>query len=87
MDNPCWEGYEAYGFKTKDGRRVPNCVPKKSSSNRMPYFLQMGQGDRPKMATVVNTQSGKRYSKTPIPLVKAQGQKRVLEAAEEKTKS
>jgi len=24
----CWSGYEAYGFKKKNGRRVPNCVPK-----------------------------------------------------------
>lgn len=24
----CWPGYEAYGFKKKNGRRVPNCVPK-----------------------------------------------------------
>lgn len=29
MDNPCWEGYEAYGTKIKDGKEVPNCVPKK----------------------------------------------------------
>jgi hypothetical protein len=26
--NPCWEGYEQIGWKTKDGKRVPNCVPK-----------------------------------------------------------
>lgn len=26
--NPCQEGYEMVGFKTKDGRKVPNCVPK-----------------------------------------------------------
>lgn len=25
----CWKGYEAYGFKKKDGKKVPNCVPKK----------------------------------------------------------
>jgi len=29
MKNPCWEDYEAYGMKTKNGRKVPNCVPKK----------------------------------------------------------
>lgn len=27
--DPCWEGYEAVGMKTKNGRKVPNCVPKK----------------------------------------------------------
>ena len=28
---PCWEGYEAIGMKEKDGRKVPNCVPKKET--------------------------------------------------------
>lgn len=27
LEAPCWEGYEMVGFKTKNGRRVPNCVP------------------------------------------------------------
>ena len=31
MDNPCWKGYEMVGTKQKDGREVPNCVPKKES--------------------------------------------------------
>ena len=26
--NPCQEGYEQIGMKDKDGRLVPNCVPK-----------------------------------------------------------
>ncbi len=26
-ENPCWEGYEMVGFKTKNGKKVPNCVP------------------------------------------------------------
>ena len=30
-DNPCWEGYEMVGFKIKDGKKVPNCVPVKAS--------------------------------------------------------
>lgn len=25
---PCWEGYEQIGWKNKNGKRVPNCVPK-----------------------------------------------------------
>lgn len=29
MKNPCNKGYKAYGFKKKNGKRVPNCVPKK----------------------------------------------------------
>jgi len=29
-DSPCWEGYEMVGYKMKDGKRVPNCVPIKN---------------------------------------------------------
>ena len=25
--DPCWEGYQQYGMKEKDGKSVPNCVP------------------------------------------------------------
>lgn len=28
-DNPCWKGYKAVGTKKKNGKTVPNCVPKK----------------------------------------------------------
>ena len=28
LDDACWPGYEAIGTKMKDGREVPNCVPK-----------------------------------------------------------
>jgi hypothetical protein len=28
--SPCWSGYEMIGTKKKEGRKVPNCVPKKS---------------------------------------------------------
>lgn len=34
---PCWEGYEMAGWKEKDGKRVPNCIPKdtkKSADDR-----------------------------------------------------
>lgn len=27
LKEPCWEGYEMIGFKMKNGKRVPNCVP------------------------------------------------------------
>ncbi len=27
-NNPCWKGYEPIGMKDKDGKEVPNCVPK-----------------------------------------------------------
>ena len=27
-EDPCWEGYEKEGIKTKSGKKVPNCVKK-----------------------------------------------------------
>jgi len=29
LQDACWNGYEAYGFKMKDGKKVPACVPEK----------------------------------------------------------
>ena len=29
LKDACWDGYEAIGMKSKEGKRVPNCVPKK----------------------------------------------------------
>ena len=27
LKSPCWDGYEQYGTKIKNGKKVPNCVP------------------------------------------------------------
>ena len=50
----------------------------------MPYHLELGSDGHAfrGKAIVVNTQTGKHYSSSPIPLPKAKAQKRVLEAAE-----
>lgn len=37
-DDPCWKSYQAIGMKTKDGKKVPNCVKVKSDSEH-------GEGD------------------------------------------
>lgn len=34
-DNPCWKGYKPVGTKQKNGRTVPNCVPKESTVNEI----------------------------------------------------
>ncbi|MEC5166312.1 hypothetical protein RCH18_002051 [Flavobacterium sp. PL11] len=31
-EDPCWKGYHQLGIKTKDGKKVPNCVPKKTKN-------------------------------------------------------
>lgn len=33
MEKACWSGYEQQGMKDKNGRKVPNCVPIKKSSD------------------------------------------------------
>jgi hypothetical protein len=35
-DDPCWNGYEKIGMKTKNGKKVPNCVPEKESATASP---------------------------------------------------
>ena len=30
-DDPCWKGYEKAGTKTKNGKKVPNCIPSKKA--------------------------------------------------------
>ena len=29
LKEPCWDGYEQIGWKEKNGKKVPNCVPQK----------------------------------------------------------
>lgn len=38
LKSACWKGYEAVGMKTKNGRKVPNCVPVKKDAEH-------GEGD------------------------------------------
>jgi hypothetical protein len=54
-DDPCWKGYQAIGMKTKNGRKVPNCVKVKSDSEH-------GEGD---IATAAMTPNY--LPKEPIP--------------------
>lgn len=35
-ENPCWNGYEMIGKKTKNGKKVPNCV----KENFFPTFKE-----------------------------------------------
>lgn len=32
LKDPCWKGYEQIGYKEKNGKRVPNCVPIKNKA-------------------------------------------------------
>ena len=41
--DPCWSGYEMIGKKKKNGRTVPNCVPKKKKLSEATLPVQNGQ--------------------------------------------
>ena len=47
--NPCWSGYKPVGTKKKNGRTVPNCVPKESIDKK----LQEGESTK---AGIVQTE-------------------------------
>ena len=54
---------------------------------RMPYHLELGSGGHSfgkDKAIVVNSRTGKHYSRAPISIQNAKAQLRVLEAAEKK---
>ena len=38
LKKACWKGYEAVGMKTKNGRKVPNCVPVKKDAEHNEGF-------------------------------------------------
>jgi hypothetical protein len=37
LKNACWKGYTAVGMKMKNGRKVPNCVPKEETEIEEKY--------------------------------------------------
>jgi len=53
-NNPCWKNYQQIGTKMKDGKEVPNCVPKnevkEASSKSMPGqwvgYIETPKGDK-----------------------------------------
>ena len=57
--------------------------------NRMPYHLELGSDGHSfaGKAIVVNSKTGKHYSRSPIEMNKAKAQKRVLEQAMKKKES
>ena len=45
LEDACWEGYEAVGMKDKDGKKVPNCVPKSADFLGVKRFRVATLGD------------------------------------------
>jgi hypothetical protein len=44
LKEPCWEGYEMIGYKTKDGKKVPNCVPVEAVEEMRKSVLEALEG-------------------------------------------
>jgi hypothetical protein len=58
--NPCWKGYEMVGMKMKDGKEVPNCVPKNEVRESKPIH-KSAAGE---WVTFLSTNKGKKLLKT-----------------------
>ena len=41
--NPCWDGYVQVGFKNKNGKKVPNCVPEGSGKQKVSKPKKVGK--------------------------------------------
>ena len=42
---PCWKGYQQYGMKKKNGKEVPNCVPKEEYEELVGQLVSEGYSD------------------------------------------
>jgi len=43
-DDPCWDGYVKLGTKMKNGKEVPNCVPKEEARKQMKNESALNEG-------------------------------------------
>lgn len=60
LEDACWEGYEPIGTKQKDGRTVPNCVPKDKNEHPEEFaddtkYPNMGSETRARMRVWINS--------------------------------
>lgn len=46
MDEACWDSHKQVGMKNKGGRQVPNCVPKESVAEGIPFDQCPSCGDK-----------------------------------------
>lgn len=52
MENPCQEGYIAYGTKIKDGREVPNCIPEEEAMKKEGFPIPSPEGGEDEQAFI-----------------------------------
>jgi hypothetical protein len=64
-DNPCWDGYKPVGTKKKNGKTVPNCVPKESVAESTLTYLRDSVPDNSKIR-ILNDLLSKPFPATDI---------------------
>lgn len=67
LKDACWKGYTAVGFKKKNGRRVPNCVPIKEeaenkSNKKLGKVTRLPAGSAKKFQVHVKNDKGNTIS-------------------------
>lgn len=59
LEDACWEGYEPVGTKQKDGRTVPNCVPKDKNEQPEEFAAQIVSKQGAKRTEIKRDAAGK----------------------------
>ncbi len=53
-EDPCWDGYQQYGMKKKNGKQVPNCIPEATYQGREVPLNKPMSGDVKKSKVYVD---------------------------------
>lgn len=70
LEDACWEGYEPVGTKQKDGRTVPNCVPKDENAEPEEFGVQDPAKELVRVrigSSTVSAQEFREYAKRFVP--------------------
>jgi hypothetical protein len=81
--DPCWDDYEMIGHKKKNGKKVPNCVPKKTNEDR--ELQELSKDTVRKYFAAANNDREKQYSKTMRPNISDNLKKKTEKRIEKRT--
>lgn len=90
LEDACWKGYEAIGMKMKNGKEVPNCVPKEDTTTiEKPVAEDSNDKNlritkHEKMAVEAGKRGDKQAQQYHLEIVKKMQNESVNEAAEKK---
>lgn len=58
-EGPCWKGYKQIGMKTKNGKKVPNCVPVNNTKEEIESPIEEGYKNIARKAGVMTQKAAK----------------------------